>query len=68
MLARGDYAWNGGIFLFRADRFLEELGQHAPEMLVAAEKAMRAAKHDGKRISRMKRSSRPARRTRSTMR
>lgn len=50
MLARGDYAWNGGIFLFRADRFLEELSQHAPEMLVAAEKAMRAARHDGKRI------------------
>ena len=23
MLARGDYAWNGGIFLFRADRYLE---------------------------------------------
>ncbi|MDY0960256.1 mannose-1-phosphate guanylyltransferase/mannose-6-phosphate isomerase [Sphingomonas sp. CFBP8993] len=50
MLARGDYAWNGGIFLFRADRYLEELGQHAPEMLIAAEKAVREAKRDGKRI------------------
>ncbi|WP_267433248.1 mannose-1-phosphate guanylyltransferase/mannose-6-phosphate isomerase [Sphingomonas sp. GM_Shp_1] len=50
MLARGDYAWNGGIFLFRADRYLEELGQHAPEMLVAAEKAMRAARREGKRL------------------
>ena len=50
MLARGDYAWNGGIFLFRADRYLEELGRHAPEMLAAAEEAVRTAKHDGKRI------------------
>jgi len=50
MLARGDYAWNGGIFLFRADRYLEELGQHASEMLVAAEKAMRAARREGKRL------------------
>ncbi|MEK9209662.1 mannose-1-phosphate guanylyltransferase/mannose-6-phosphate isomerase [Sphingomonas sp. 2378] len=50
MLARGDYAWNGGIFLFRADRYLEELGQHAPEMLVAAEKAMRAARREDKRL------------------
>lgn len=50
MLARGDYAWNGGIFLFRTDRYLEELGQHAPEMLVAAEKAMRAARREDKRL------------------
>ncbi|WP_230482091.1 mannose-1-phosphate guanylyltransferase/mannose-6-phosphate isomerase [Sphingomonas sp. Leaf21] len=50
MLAQGGFAWNGGIFLFRADRYLEELGQHAPEMLIAAEKAMKAARHDGKRI------------------
>ena len=38
MLAAGGHYWNGGIFLFRADRYLEELGQHAPEMLVAAER------------------------------
>ncbi|WP_230480813.1 mannose-1-phosphate guanylyltransferase/mannose-6-phosphate isomerase [Sphingomonas sp. Leaf21] len=51
MLAQGDHAWNGGIFLFRADRYLEELGQHAPTMLIAAEKAMRAARREGKRLT-----------------
>jgi mannose-1-phosphate guanylyltransferase/mannose-6-phosphate isomerase len=35
-LASGDYAWNSGIFLFRADRMLEELGRHAPDVLTAA--------------------------------
>ncbi|WP_017672077.1 mannose-1-phosphate guanylyltransferase/mannose-6-phosphate isomerase [Blastomonas sp. AAP53] len=32
MLAQGNYAWNAGIFLMRADRYLEELAAHAPEM------------------------------------
>lgn len=35
----GDYYWNSGMFLFRADRYLEELGRHAPEMLAACRKA-----------------------------
>ena len=30
MLAQGDHAWNAGIFLMRADRYLEELAKHAP--------------------------------------
>jgi mannose-1-phosphate guanylyltransferase len=30
-LARGDYLWNAGIFVFRADRILEELHTHLPE-------------------------------------
>jgi mannose-1-phosphate guanylyltransferase len=30
-LASGDYLWNGGIFVFRADRILEELQRHLPE-------------------------------------
>jgi mannose-1-phosphate guanylyltransferase len=50
MLASGDHAWNGGIFLFRADIFLGELGAHAPGMLTAAQGAMRAARRDGNRI------------------
>lgn len=32
-LESGDYLWNSGMFLFRADTFLEELGRHAPEMV-----------------------------------
>ncbi|GAA4046737.1 mannose-1-phosphate guanylyltransferase [Parerythrobacter jejuensis] len=31
-LADGSYSWNGGIFLFTASRFLEELTQHRPAM------------------------------------
>jgi mannose-1-phosphate guanylyltransferase len=30
-LASGDYLWNAGIFVFRADRILEELRRHLPE-------------------------------------
>ena len=51
MLAAGDHSWNGGIFLFRADRYLSELGQHDPAILVAAEAAMAAARRDGVRIT-----------------
>lgn len=50
MLASGDHAWNGGIFLFRADMYLEALGTNVPEMLVAAEESMAKARHEGKRI------------------
>jgi mannose-1-phosphate guanylyltransferase/mannose-1-phosphate guanylyltransferase/mannose-6-phosphate isomerase len=50
MLESGDHAWNGGIFLFRADAFLEALGTHAPLILQAAEIAMQGASRDGARI------------------
>ena len=39
-LAAGGYDWNAGIFLLRADRFLEELRRHAPEVAAAAEAAL----------------------------
>ncbi|HEX5307243.1 MAG TPA: mannose-1-phosphate guanylyltransferase/mannose-6-phosphate isomerase, partial [Dyella sp.] len=38
-VADGGYDWNSGMFLFRADRYLEELGQHAPAMLAAVREA-----------------------------
>lgn len=50
MIAAGDHAWNGGIFLFRADSYLEALAAFAPEMLAAAEAAMDKAVRDGARI------------------
>ncbi|HVJ02162.1 MAG TPA: sugar phosphate nucleotidyltransferase, partial [Sphingomonas sp.] len=50
MLAAGDYAWNGGIFLFRADMYLGALSVHAPEMLVATRAAMDKAVREGRRI------------------
>lgn len=50
MLESGDHVWNGGIFLFRADVFLNALAVHAPDMLRAAEDAMMKARHEGARI------------------
>ena len=47
MLASGDHAWNGGIFLFRADLYLQALSEFAPTMLEACRNAMAAARHDG---------------------
>ena len=50
MLAAGDHAWNGGIFLFRADIYLGALAVHAPDMLAACQQAMDGAVRDGRRI------------------
>lgn len=45
-LASGEYDWNSGMFLFRASRYLEELGVHAPAMLDAARAAFASANTD----------------------
>ncbi|MDI3262597.1 MAG: mannose-1-phosphate guanylyltransferase/mannose-6-phosphate isomerase [Fulvimonas sp.] len=45
-LADGGYDWNSGMFLFRAARYLEELGQHAPAMLEAVRAAHAQARRD----------------------
>lgn len=42
----GDYEWNSGMFLFRADRYLEELQQYAPEIHAASKAAFAAASTD----------------------
>jgi mannose-1-phosphate guanylyltransferase / mannose-6-phosphate isomerase len=49
MLAEGGHYWNSGIFLFRADRILDELARHAPAIPAAVEKAFAAlaARGDG---------------------
>ncbi|MGB0732765.1 MAG: mannose-1-phosphate guanylyltransferase/mannose-6-phosphate isomerase [Pontibacterium sp.] len=39
-LDSGDYFWNSGMFMFRADRYLEELEKHRPDILAACEAAM----------------------------
>lgn len=36
-LASGDYFWNGGMFVFRADHFLAMVRQHQPQIFSAAE-------------------------------
>lgn len=40
MLRDGDYSWNAGIFLFRADTYLAAMEKHCPEMLDACKSAM----------------------------
>jgi mannose-1-phosphate guanylyltransferase len=41
-LASGEYLWNGGIFIFRADVMLAALAEHAPQMAAGLD-ALRAA-------------------------
>ena len=41
-LASGEYLWNSGMFMFRASRYLDELGRFAPEMVEAARRAVNA--------------------------
>ena len=46
----GDYAWNGGIFAFRAGAFLAELEAHRPAIAAAARKAVAEGHEDGSRF------------------
>ena len=43
----GEYYWNSGMFLFRAQRYLDELEAVRPKMLVAARAAHAKAVRDG---------------------
>ncbi|WP_363800652.1 mannose-1-phosphate guanylyltransferase/mannose-6-phosphate isomerase [Lysobacter firmicutimachus] len=45
-LAEGTYAWNSGMFLFRAARYLEELARWAPAIRAAAGAAYARARTD----------------------
>ena len=45
-VADGGYDWNSGMFLFKAGRYLEELGEHAPAMLAAVRDAYATATTD----------------------
>jgi len=45
-VADGGFYWNSGMFMFRADRFLAEIGQHAPQIASAAESAVNDAYRD----------------------
>ena len=46
-LDAGGYYWNSGMFLFRASRYLEELGKFNAEMLRAVRLAFEGAQRDG---------------------
>lgn len=45
-LASGEYLWNSGMFLMRADVYLAELEAHAPLMLAAVRNALQKARSD----------------------
>lgn len=45
-LESGDYYWNSGMFLFRADRYLEELKIYRPDIYKACEQAITVAAKD----------------------
>jgi len=42
----GEYYWNSGMFMFRAQVYLDELRAHAPAILAACEAAVASAKPD----------------------
>jgi len=46
-LATGEYDWNAGVFLFRADAMLAAFETHAPDILVHCRKAYVAAQRVG---------------------
>ncbi|MEI6651635.1 MAG: mannose-1-phosphate guanylyltransferase/mannose-6-phosphate isomerase [Chlorobiaceae bacterium] len=45
-LASGDYFWNSGIFLFKAETYLRELEAHNPAMLAACREALEKSIED----------------------
>jgi len=40
-LKAGNYYWNGGIFMFRASKFLQEMDKHAPDILEVCRKTFK---------------------------
>ena len=51
MIEAGDHVWNGGIFLFRADSYLDAVKQFAPSMDTAVRDAMSRAQRNGNHIN-----------------
>ncbi|MGP9765418.1 mannose-1-phosphate guanylyltransferase/mannose-6-phosphate isomerase [Halomonas sp. AOP13-D3-9] len=45
-VASGEYYWNSGMFLFRADRYLQELEAHRPDIMHACQAAMQNTQPD----------------------
>jgi mannose-1-phosphate guanylyltransferase/mannose-6-phosphate isomerase len=45
-VAAGDYAWNSGMFVFRADRYLEEMAALQPDMAAHCAEAVEQAEAD----------------------
>lgn len=45
-LSSGNYLWNSGMFMFRASRYLEELGRFQPAIVAACREALTGGSHD----------------------
>lgn len=45
-VASQDYFWNGGMFVFKASRYLDELRKFRPEIVAASENALAQASRD----------------------
>lgn len=48
-VSTGEYFWNAGIFLFRADAMIAAFEAHAPDILSASQAALEQASRDGAR-------------------
>lgn len=51
-VASGRFVWNGGMFFFRADRLLEAIQRHLPELAAGLERIERAAREGAEREQR----------------
>jgi mannose-1-phosphate guanylyltransferase / mannose-6-phosphate isomerase len=45
-VSQGNYAWNSGMFLFKARSYLDELAKHAPAIFAAAKASYEASESD----------------------
>ncbi len=45
-IASGEYYWNSGMFMFRAQKYLTELGKYRPDILDACQKAIASTQTD----------------------
>ena len=50
LVETGRHFWNAGIFLMRADTYLAELQEHAPDILAACKSSFDAAECDGEYV------------------
>jgi mannose-1-phosphate guanylyltransferase len=50
MIDGGGHVWNGGIFLFRADTYLDAVAEYTPEIGAAARLAMSKAERNGNQL------------------
>ena len=45
-LEKGNYLWNSGMFMFKAETFISELTTHSPEIITSVNNAINNAKYD----------------------